>query len=1178
MTTENATAVSPEGLSRSHLEAVVLLTGTLASLRDLPAIYEAAMNALFSLLPIDRASVLLFDEDDLMRFVAWRGLSETYRAAVDGHSPWTTPAASPSPIIVPDVRNDHDLAPYREVIESEGINALAFIPLVSGGHTIGKFMLYCDEPHAFTDEEIRVAEAIAAHVAQALERSRREEHLRRSHSELEAILNGVRAGITAQTADGRIVLANPAAAAMSGFDTVEELLATPVVDVVRRFEILTEESEPVDLSSMPGARALRGEYPESMIVRIRPKKSPVPERFNLVSASPIFNLDGSVRYAINVFNDVTDTHQRTLERQQLLSEIRKERNLLETVVRQMPSGVVIAEAPGGRIMIGNQEIEKIWRREVIFSESVDDYVEWEGFHPDGRRVASHEWPMARTIEAGETVMGEEFDIARGDGTRGTVLISAAPIRDDDGRIAAGVVTVTDVTHLKEVEGRQRFLAKASELLATSLDTESILRTIARLAVPVVAEWCAIDMAEDGDKAPRRLAVAHRDPAQVRWAQELGERYPPQPDSLPARVIRSGRPEMINVTDDLLERLAQDGEHLRLLRQVGLSSAMIVPLTAHGRTHGAITFVASRSGRAFEMKDLDLAQDLARRAALAIDNARLYQDEQLARQRAESAAVRIARLQEVTAALSVATTPERVAEVILREGMQAFDSVAGSVYLRGSSSLALVDATGYPDEYLESFSEIPLDDSLPLSEAVSRGEPVFLLDEAELYGDHPALQEASGRKRRSFAAIPLMLGDHALGMIGLSYQGIFEPSAEDRQFAVALARQCAQAMDRARLHEAEREAREAAESANRAKDDFLATLSHEMRTPLTATLGWARMLSTSGVDAETQETAIAAIYRSSQAQARIVDDLLDVSRIITGKMRLELGPTDLESTVESAVEAVRGAAEAKQIEIVVEIEPHVTVNGDADRLRQVVWNLLSNAIKFTEESGRVEVRLSRRPEGAMIEVTDTGIGIDGSFLPHIFDRFRQADSSTARLYGGLGLGLSIVKHLVEMHGGTVTAESDGAGMGATFRILIPLFRAGSPTEPGGVQRRRVDLSGISIAVVEDDQDTRLFIIASLERCGAMVRGSHSAAAALRLLDTFHPDVIVSDLAMPAEDGLYLIRTLRGAGVAVPAIALTAYGREEDRQAALDAGFDLYLRKPIEQETLAAAVARLTKRSS
>jgi PAS domain S-box-containing protein len=1175
MKNDNATAVSTERLSRSHLEAVVLLTGRLASLHDLRAIYEAAMDALFSLLPIDRASVLLFDDDDAMRFVAWRGLSEAYRAAVDGHSPWTPETADPSPILVSDVRTDRDLAPYREVIVSEGILALAFIPLVSGGRTIGKFMLYCNEPHDFADEEIRVAEAISAHVAQALERSRREEHVRRSHSELEAILNGVRAGITAQTAEGRIVLANPAAAAMSGFDTVEELLSTPVVEVVRRFEILTEEGDPVDLASMPGARALRGEYPESKIVRVRSKERSVPERFHLVSASPIFNLDGSVRYAINVFNDVTDTVQRRIERQQLLSEIRRERNLLETVVHQMPSAVAIAEAPSGRILIANEQVARVWRHRVLPSESVEDYEEWKGFHADGRPVESHEWPLARAVESGETIVDEEFEIVRGDGTRGTILVSASPIRDDDGAVIAGVVTNTDITNLKEVEERQRFLARASELLASSLDTERTLRTLANLAVPAVAEWCAIDMAEAGD-VPRRLVVAHRDPGQARWAEELGERYPPNAESLPARVIRSGRPEMINVTDDLLKRLAQDEEHLRLLRQVGLSSAMVVPLTAHGRTHGAITFVASRSGREFDKKDLDLAQDLARRAALAIDNARLFRDEQLARQRAESAAVRIARLQEVTAALSVATTTERVAAVILREGMRAFDGVAGSVYLRSSASLTLIDATGYPPEYFESFSEIPLDDPRPLSEAVSRGEPIFLLDEPELQS--PSLRESSEGRSRSFAAIPLMLGDQAIGAIGLSFRGIFEPSAEDRQYAMALARQCAQAMDRARLHETEREARETAESANRAKDDFLATLSHEMRTPLTATLGWARMLTTSGVDEETRETAISSIYRSSQAQARIVDDLLDVSRIITGKMRLDPGPTDLEATVESAIEAVRGAAEAKQIEIAVEIEPHVTVNGDADRLRQVVWNLLSNAIKFTGEGGRVEVRLSRRPEGAVIEVTDTGIGIDDSFLPYIFDRFRQADSSTARLYGGLGLGLSIVKHLVEMHGGTVTAESDGEGHGATFRVLLPLFRASSPTESGDVGRRRVDLSGFSIAVVEDDQDTRLFVVASLERCGALVRGAHSAAAALHLLDTFDPDVIVSDLAMPAEDGVYLIRTLRAAGVAVPAIALTAYGREEDRQAALDAGFDLYLRKPIEQETLAAAVARLAKRRS
>jgi CheY-like chemotaxis protein/anti-sigma regulatory factor (Ser/Thr protein kinase) len=281
-------------------------------------------------------------------------------------------------------------------------------------------------------------------------------------------------------------------------------------------------------------------------------------------------------------------------------------------------------------------------------------------------------------------------------------------------------------------------------------------------------------------------------------------------------------------------------------------------------------------------------------------------------------------------------------------------------------------------------------------------------------------------------------------------------------------------------------------------------------------------------------------------------------------------------VESAIEAVEGAAEAKQIDLVSQLEPSVTVNGDADRLRQAVWNLLSNAIKFTDEGGRVEVRLARSSKGALIEVTDTGIGIDRSFLPHVFERFRQADSSTSRLYGGLGLGLSIVKHLVELHGGTVEASSEGPDRGATFRIRLPLLRAGSPRSSSDGPDRRFDLSGINVAVVEDDSDTRLLIVTSLERCGAVVRASHSAAAALRLLETFDPDVIVSDLAMPAEDGIYLIRTLRAAGVTVPAIALTAYGREEDRQSAIDAGFDAYLRKPIEQDVLSGTILELTGR--
>ncbi|MBV8855612.1 MAG: PAS domain S-box protein [Acidobacteria bacterium] len=407
------------------------------------------------------------------------------------------------------------------------------------------------------------------------------------------------------------------------------------------------------------------------------------------------------------------------------------------------------------------------------------------------------------------------------------------------------------------ERRATFLAEATTLLSSSLDYEKTLEAVAHAAVPWVADWCGVDiLGEDG--AARRLAVAHVDPAKVEWARELSERYPYDPDApqgVPA-VLRTGRSEIYSeIPDELLVAAAKDEEHLRIMREIGFNSAMVVPLAAQGRTFGAITFVMSESGRRYGAEDLAFAEDLARRASLAVENARLYQQ---------------------------------------------------------------------------------------------------------------------------------------------------------------------------------------AQEVNRIKDEFLATLSHELRTPLTAILGWASMLAAGNLGAHEATRAVAAIERNARAQRQIVEDVLDVSRIITGKLRLEMRPVELRALVQDAVENVRPAAEAKGVYLSTLLASEVgEVTGDPDRLQQVMWNLLSNAVKFTPAGGRVEVELRRDGRHTTLRVNDTGEGIAPEFLPHAFDRFRQADMGTTRKHGGLGLGLAIVRHLVELHGGEVTAESAGRGLGSTFTLRLPL---------------------------------------------------------------------------------------------------------------------------------------------
>src|SRR2546423_3901617 len=401
-------------------------------------------------------------------------------------------------------------------------------------------------------------------------------------------------------------------------------------------------------------------------------------------------------------------------------------------------------------------------------------------------------------------------------------------------------------------------------------------------------------------------------------------------------------------------------------------------------------------------------------------------------------------------------------------------------------------------------------------------------------------------------------------------------------------------EREQLLARERAARAEAEAANRAKDEFLATVSHEVRTPLNAILGWARILHAGKLNREMQARALETIDRNAKAQAQIIEDLLDVSRIITGKLRLDVRPVGLTAIIEAAADAVRPAAEAKQIQLDMELDYEAgQVSGDPDRLQQVVWNLMSNAIKFTPKGGRVNVQLERAGAEARIRVSDTGRGISAEFMPYLFDRFSQADSSLTRKHGGLGLGLAIVRHLIELHGGTVEAHSAGEGQGATFEVMLPLaikhesrriFRRDSeferpPERVGPLFDPQISLAGLRVLVVDDDDDARELVRTVLAYCGAEVRAAASAGQALEALEQFKADVMVSDIEMPGEDGYSLIRKVRAHGDGasrIAAAAVTAHARTEDRLRALAAGFDTHVAKPVEPSELIAVVASIARR--
>ena len=393
-------------------------------------------------------------------------------------------------------------------------------------------------------------------------------------------------------------------------------------------------------------------------------------------------------------------------------------------------------------------------------------------------------------------------------------------------------------------------------------------------------------------------------------------------------------------------------------------------------------------------------------------------------------------------------------------------------------------------------------------------------------------------------------------------------------------------------ESEQQARRQAETADRLKDEFLATVSHELRTPLSAILGWAAMLNMDELDAKTTHAALTAIERNAKAQAQIIADILDVSRIVTGKLRIDARPVELAAIIRAAVDTLQLAASAKNISLTLSLADEAgLVAGDPDRLQQIVWNLVSNTIKFTPNGGRAEVRLERVNADLELTVSDNGIGIRKEFLPHVFERFRQADSSTTRAQGGLGLGLAIVRHLVELHGGTVSAESAGAGQGAKFTVRLPVM---SPRQLEQVQieiqttggevmetaTQRPDLAGLRVLLVDDEPDTLEILRVILKQFGANVRGETSAGDALETLLAWQPDVLISDLGMPGEDGFALIERVRALkpeeGCDIPAAALTAHVRDEDRILALAAGYQTHIKKPVDPTSLARAVASLGRK--
>ncbi|HJQ27402.1 MAG TPA: PAS domain S-box protein [Blastocatellia bacterium] len=803
-----------------QLQAIYQLSAAVSRAEAIEEIYDEALTGMQRALKIKKASILLFDPDGVMRFKGWRGLSDEYRKAVEGHSPWSRGTRDARPIFVTDVTQEASLGVLRETILGEGIRAMAFIPLVYQTRLLGKFMVYYDAPHEFPAEEVQLVQTIASHVAFAIEQKQADEAVRRREQEWSDFFENAPIGLHWVGPDGTILRANRAELEMLGYT--------------------------------------RDEYVNHHIAEFHADK-----------------------------------------------------------------------------------------------ETIDDILQ--------------------RLSNTETLKDYEARLRCKDGSIKQVLITSN-VHWDDNRFVHTRCFTRDITGRREAERASLHMAAIVE----SSDDAIISKTL--------------------------------DGTIMSWNR--------------------GAQRIFGYTAE---------------EAIGRNITMLIPTD---------------------------------------------------------------RLQE---------EPEILARIKRGERIDHYETI------RKTRDGCLINI---------SVTISPVKDS----------------------------------SDRIIAASKIA-------------RDITEQKRAEKEREQLLAR--------------ERAARAEAEAANRAKDAFLATVSHEVRTPLNAILGWARILHAGKLDPEMQARALETIDRNAKAQAQIIEDLLDVSRIITGKLRLDVRPVGLTAIIEAAADAVRPAAEAKNIQLDIDLDYEAgLVSGDPDRLQQVVWNLLSNAIKFTPVGGRVSVQLERVGAEARIRVSDSGRGISAEFMPYLFDRFSQADSSLTRKHGGLGLGLAIVRHLIELHGGTVAAESEGEGRGATFEITLPLairpemrrnirstseYEFSSTVEPAFDPQ--ISLSGLRVLVVDDDDDARELVTTVLTQCGAEVNAVASVGEALAVLEQFEADVMVSDIEMPGEDGYSLIRKVRAIGDGagrIAAAALTAHARTEDRLRALAAGFDTHVAKPVEPSELIAVVASIARR--
>jgi signal transduction histidine kinase len=968
------------------LDAVYRFADAVAGGQALDEVLEAALDALLEATGADRASVLLTDDEGVLRFRAWRGLSDRYRKFTEGRSPWPSRAEEPQPVLVDDVAGAEYEPALERVIRKEGIAALAFLPLVRGGRLFGRFVVYRDTPHRWSDREVLLARTIANHLASVIERADAQEALHKSSERLallleateqltqtldyEELLRRVPRLVVPRIADGchvyiarnddtelvRVAHAHVEPRISALLDKIDAVydVAThrriPVVQVFRTGKPIHKPSlkRPLKKVARPGEEEIVRMESRSLVVVPLETGGRRLGVLAVTSSEPgrhgdeDFELVSELARRVSLALDLVGLHRSA---QDSLAQ-------LQAVIAQLPLGVAITDADH-RLVLLNDELERVWGEPVPIGS-------------DHRTPGTEGWPLERALESGEVTIGERREVEREEGTR-TLEISAAPVRDAEGAIVSAVVILADVTRRSRAEQNLRFLVQANELLVASLDWERTLAAIAELAVPTLAGYLVIDLLDEDDELHWVVAV-HADPEKTELVRELRGQYPPTLSTHPIQVaLRTGQPQLMPDLQAEADAMAHDAKHARAIRKIANTSGLVVPLVARGRTLGTISLGTIEGQPRFDESDLAMAMELGRRISLALDNARLFAE---AQERAHAA-----------------------------EALEYVDD-----------GVILVDEAGIVRLWNPT-AAISL--RRPAVEAVGR--PI-----AELLGDWQSL-----RSRIPVASEPQVGGASRAQTLPVEVQG------EERWLSVSAVRFPGGTVYAFRDVTDER-------AVEQMKTDFVSTVSHELRTPLAAIYGAAMTLRRHDVAVEEsqRDRLLEVVSNEADRLARIVNDILWASRLESGRMRIAIERCEAGTITTEVVDVLRSRA-PEGIEVTVRKARGLPqVAADPDKLRQILTNLIDNAIKYSPDGGCVEVEIGRSGGRVRFRVTDEGLGVPPAEQDRIFEKFFRLDPNLTRGVGGTGLGLYISRELVTRMNGRIWVDSDGRA-GSSFFLELPI---------------------------------------------------------------------------------------------------------------------------------------------